>query len=97
MKTLPSDTYPTEVPMLRAGVAIKDIKEAYQSHLFIHPQWIVPDAVTVPYQKTTNQDLQLPFLTYLLLRVMSLQMTPTGKCKTKAIAVFRQEETQTQV
>ena len=48
MKTLPSDTNPTEVPMLRAGVAIKDIKEAYQSHLFIHPQWIVPDAVTVP-------------------------------------------------
>ena len=33
MKTMPSDTNPTEVPMLRAGVAIKDIKEAYQSQV----------------------------------------------------------------
>ena len=31
MKTLPSDTNPTEVTMLRAGVAIKDIQDAYQS------------------------------------------------------------------
>ena len=29
MKAMPSDTNPTEVNMLRAGVAIKDIQEAY--------------------------------------------------------------------
>eukprot|EP00731_Ephydatia_muelleri_P033116 Em0025g72a len=46
------------------------------------------DTNLTEYQKMANQDLQLPFLTYLLLRVMSLQMTLTGKCKTKAIAVF---------
>ena len=33
MKTLPSETNPTEVTILRAGVAIKDIKEAYQSQV----------------------------------------------------------------
>eukprot|EP00731_Ephydatia_muelleri_P023582 Em0015g1165a len=36
-----------------------------------------------PYQKATNLDLQLPFLTHLLLRVMSLQRTHTVKCKTE--------------
>eukprot|EP00731_Ephydatia_muelleri_P009249 Em0004g1587a len=81
MKTLPSDANPTEVTMLRAGVAIMDIKDAYQSQVMppvITTQWIVPDVVTVPaqgptlvmlhpYQKATNLDLQLPFLTHLLL------------------------------
>ena len=33
MKTLPLDTNPTEVSMLEAGVAIKDIKEVYQSQV----------------------------------------------------------------
>ena len=54
MKTLPSDTNPTEMSMLRAGVAIKDIQEAYQSQVMppvISPQWIVPDAVTVPVRE----------------------------------------------
>jgi hypothetical protein len=33
MKTLPSNTNPTEVTMLRAGVAIKDIQDAYQNQV----------------------------------------------------------------
>jgi hypothetical protein len=47
MKAMPSDTNSTEVNMLRAGVAIKDIQEASDATCY-YPQWIVPDAVTVP-------------------------------------------------
>ena len=36
MKTMPLDTNPTEVTMLRAEVAIKDIQEAYQSQVMPH-------------------------------------------------------------
>jgi hypothetical protein len=40
------------------------------------------------FQTVTNLVLLMPFLTHLLLRVMSLQTTLTVKCKAKAIAVF---------
>eukprot|EP00731_Ephydatia_muelleri_P005070 Em0002g1246a len=40
MKTLPSDANPTKVTMLRAGVAIKDIQDAYQSQ-------VMPPVITV--------------------------------------------------
>ena len=45
MKTLPSDTNPTEVPMLRAGVTIKDIQEAYQSQVM--PPVITPSGLSL--------------------------------------------------
>ena len=45
MKTLPSDTNPTEVTMLRAGVAIKDIQEAYQSQVM--PPVISPNGLSL--------------------------------------------------
>ena len=45
MKTLPSDTNPTEVTMLRAGVAIKDIQEAYQSQVM--PPVITPSRLSL--------------------------------------------------
>ena len=51
---MPSDTNPTKVNMLRAGVAIKNIHEDYQSQVMppvITPQWIVSDAVTVPVRE----------------------------------------------
>ena len=45
MKTLPSDTNPTEVTMLRAGVAIKDIQEAYQNQVM--PPVISPNGLSL--------------------------------------------------
>eukprot|EP00731_Ephydatia_muelleri_P000939 Em0001g939a len=45
MKTLPSDANPTEVTMLRAGVAIKDIKDAYQSQVM--PPVITPSGLSL--------------------------------------------------
>jgi hypothetical protein len=45
MKTLPSDTNPTEMSMLRAGVAIKDIQEAYQSQVM--PPVISPNGLSL--------------------------------------------------
>ena len=45
MKTLPSDANPTEVTMLRAGVAITDIKDAYQSQVM--PPVITPPALSM--------------------------------------------------
>ena len=45
MKMLPSDTNPTEMSMLRAGVAIKDIQEAYQSQLM--PPVINPSGLSL--------------------------------------------------
>ena len=45
MKTLPSDKNPTEVTMLRAGVAIKDIQEAYQSQVM--PPVISPNGLSL--------------------------------------------------
>ena len=51
MKTLPSDANPTEVTMLRAGVAIKDIKDAYQSQVMppviTSGRWIPSDPGSV--------------------------------------------------
>eukprot|EP00731_Ephydatia_muelleri_P019560 Em0012g385a len=45
MKTLPSDANPTEVTMLRAGVAITDIKDAYQSQVM--PPVITPSGLSL--------------------------------------------------
>ena len=45
MKTLPSDANPTEVSMLRAGVAIKDIQDAYQSQVM--PPVITPNGLSL--------------------------------------------------
>ena len=45
MKAMPSDTNPTEVNMLRAGVAIKDIQEAYQSQSM--PPVISPNGLSL--------------------------------------------------
>ena len=45
METLPSDTNPTEMSMLRAGVAIKDIQEAYQSQVM--PPVITPSGLSL--------------------------------------------------
>ena len=111
--------------MLRAGVAIKDIQEAYQSQVM--PPVITPSRLSLTQSlylyervkeyvrdpqrrdkvcpkpppgsgpdsgnasslpKGTNLDLQLPFLTHLLLRVMSLQRTHTVKCKAERMVVF---------
>ena len=44
MKTLPLDPNPTKVNMLRAGVAIKDIQEAYQSQVM--PPVISPSGLS---------------------------------------------------
>ena len=45
MKTLPSDTNPNEITMLRAGVAIKDIQDAYQSQVM--PPVITPSRLSL--------------------------------------------------
>ena len=45
METLPSDTNPTEVTMLKTEVAIKDIQEAYQSQVM--PPVITPSGLSL--------------------------------------------------
>ena len=45
MKTMPSDTNPTEVTMLRAGVNLKTIQDAYQSQVM--PSVIKPSGLSL--------------------------------------------------
>ncbi|KAL5515749.1 hypothetical protein EMCRGX_G000959 [Ephydatia muelleri] len=53
MKTLPSDANPTEVTMLRAGVAITDIKDAYQSQVM--PPVITPSGLSLTRSLYLNE------------------------------------------
>ena len=47
MKTLPSDANPTEVTMLRGGVTIKDIQEAYMYQSQVMPPVITPSGLSL--------------------------------------------------
>eukprot|EP00731_Ephydatia_muelleri_P021837 Em0014g428a len=47
MKTLPSDANPTKVTMLRGGVTIKDIQEAYMYQSQVMPPVITPSGLSL--------------------------------------------------